>query len=124
MVILLIEDEKKQSEFIQRALEQDYYKVDPVYDGKEAIDRVEVRDYDLIIVDLNLPQVHGSDIVKRIRELKLKTPILVLTANDEVGMKVANLDSGADDYLTKPFALDELLARVRALLRHLRTAVI
>lgn len=117
MVILLIEDEKKQSEFIQRALEQDYYKVDPVYDGKEAIDRIEVRDYDLIIVDLNLPQVSGEEIVKKIRELKLKTPVLVLTANDDTNMKVANLDNGADDYLTKPFALDELLARVRALLR-------
>lgn len=117
MVILLIEDEKKQAEFIQRALEQDYYKVDVVYDGQEGIDRVEVRDYDLIIVDLNLPQVSGTDIVKRIRELKLKTPVLVLTANDDVSMKVTNLDNGADDYLTKPFALDELLARVRSLLR-------
>ncbi len=117
MIILLIEDEKKQSEFIQRALEQDYYKVDVTYDGKEALDRVEVRDYDLIIVDLNLPNVKGEDIIKRIRELELKTPVLVLTANDELGSKVANLDNGADDYLTKPFALDELLARVRALLR-------
>ncbi len=117
MVILLIEDEKKQSEFIQRALEQDYYKVDAVFDGKEAMDRVEVRDYDLIIVDLQLPQVSGVEIIKRIRELKLKTPVLVLTANDDTNMKVSNLDNGADDYLTKPFALDELLARVRALLR-------
>ncbi len=117
MIILLIEDEKKQSEFIQRALEQDYYKVDVAYDGQEALNRVEVRDYDLIIVDLNLPNVQGEDIIKRIRELELKTPVLVLTANDELGSKVANLDNGADDYLTKPFALDELLARVRALLR-------
>lgn len=117
MVILLIEDEKKQSEFIQRALEQDYYKVDAVFDGKEAMDRIEVRDYDLIIVDLQLPQVSGVEIVKRIRELKLKSLVLVLTANDDINMKVANLDNGADDYLTKPFALDELLARVRALLR-------
>jgi DNA-binding response OmpR family regulator len=123
MVILLIEDEKKQSEFIQRALEQDYYKVDAVYDGKEAIDRIEVRDYDLIIVDLQLPQVSGVEIVKRIRELKLKTPVLVLTANDDVTMKVSNLDNGADDYLTKPFALDELLARVRALLRREATPI-
>ncbi len=123
MVILLIEDERKQAEFIQKALEQDYYKVDVAYDGKEGVDRVEVRDYDLIIVDLNLPLVNGSDIVKHIRELKLKTPVMVLTANDEVGMKVANLDNGADDYLTKPFALDELLARVRALLRREATPI-
>lgn len=123
MVILLIEDEKKQSEFIQRALEQDYYKVDALFDGQEAIDRIEVRDYDLIIVDLQLPQVSGVDIVKRIRELKLKTPVLVLTANDDTSMKVANLDNGADDYLTKPFALDELLARVRALLRREATPI-
>lgn len=123
MVVLLIEDEKKQSEFIQRALEQDYYKVDAIYDGKEALDRIEVRDYDLIIVDLQLPQVSGVEIVKRIRELKLKTPVLVLTANDDTSMKVANLDNGADDYLTKPFALDELLARVRALLRREATPI-
>jgi two-component system, OmpR family, copper resistance phosphate regulon response regulator CusR len=123
MIVLLIEDEKKQSEFIQRALEQDYYKVDAVYDGKEAMDRIEVRDYDLIIVDLQLPQVSGVEIVKRIRELKLKTPVLVLTANDDTTMKVANLDNGADDYLTKPFALDELLARVRALLRREATPI-
>ena len=117
MIVLLIEDEKKQSEFIQRALEQDYYKVDVAYDGQEAINKVEVRDYDLIIVDLNLPSVQGGEIVKKIRELGLKTPVLVLTANDDVTTKVSNLDNGADDYLTKPFALDELLARVRALLR-------
>ncbi len=117
MVILLIEDEKKQAEFIQRALEQDYYKVDVAYDGREGLDRIEVRDYDLIIVDLNLPIIKGEEIVNRIRELKLKTPVLVLTANDDLNMKVMNLDNGADDYLTKPFALDELLARVRALLR-------
>ena len=117
MIVLLIEDEKKQAEFIQRALEQDYYKVDVSYDGQDALNRVEVRDYDLIIVDLNLPNVHGSEIIKRIRELGLKTPVLVLTANDDVHSKVSNLDIGADDYLTKPFALDELLARARALLR-------
>ncbi len=117
MVILLIEDEKKQAEFIERALEQDFYKVDVAYDGKRGIELVEVRDYDLIIVDLQLPLVSGTEIVKRIRELNLKTPVLVLTANDDTNMKVLNLDNGADDYLTKPFALDELLARVRALLR-------
>lgn len=117
MIILLIEDEKKQAEFIQKALEQDYYKVDVAFDGQEGLHKIEVRDYDLIIVDLNLPQISGDDLVKKIRELGLSTPVLVLTANDDVATKVSNLDSGADDYLTKPFALDELLARVRALLR-------
>lgn len=117
MVILLIEDEHKQAEFIQKALEQDYYKVDVVFDGQEALERIEVRDYDGIIVDLNLPNISGQEIVKKIRELKLSTPVLVLTANDDVTSKVENLDNGADDYLTKPFSIDELLARVRALLR-------
>ncbi len=117
MIILLIEDEKKQAEFIQKALEQDYYKVDVSYDGEDALQKIEVRDYDMIIVDLNLPKIEGGELVKRIRELGLKTPVLVLTANDDIETKVANLDHGADDYLTKPFALEELLARTRALLR-------
>lgn len=117
MVILVIEDERKQAEFIQKALEQDYYKVDTAYDGQEGLHKIEVRDYDLIIVDLNLPHVSGNDLVKKIRELGLSTPVLVLTANDDLETKLTNLDNGADDYLTKPFALDELLARVRALLR-------
>jgi DNA-binding response OmpR family regulator len=117
MVILLIEDEKKQAEFIQKALEQDYYKVDVSYDGEDGLKKIEVRDYDAIIVDLNLPKIDGNELVKRIRGLGLKTPILVLTANDDTDTKVSNLDNGADDYLTKPFALEELLARTRALLR-------
>ncbi len=117
MVILLVEDEKKQAEFIEKALEQDYYKVDVAYDGEEALKKIEVRDYDGLIIDLNLPKISGDELVTKVRELGLSTPILVLTANDSTDRKVANLDSGADDYLTKPFALDELLARVRALLR-------
>jgi DNA-binding response OmpR family regulator len=117
MVILLIEDEKKQAEFIHKALEQDYYKVDVAYDGEDGLKKIEVRDYDLIIVDLNLPKIEGGELVRRIRDLGLKTPVMVLTANDDINSKVANLDHGADDYLTKPFAIDELLARVRALLR-------
>lgn len=117
MVILLIEDEPKQSEFIATALEQAAYVVDTAYDGEEALKKIEVRDYDLMIIDLHLPKVSGEELIGRIRELKLTTPILVLTANDNTDTKVLTLNTGADDYLTKPFALDELLARVRALMR-------
>jgi DNA-binding response OmpR family regulator len=123
MVILLVEDEKKQAEFIQKALEQDYYKVDIAYDGEDALQKIEVRDYDGMIIDLNLPKISGDDLVKKVRELGLHTPILVLTANDATERKISNLDNGADDYLTKPFALDELLARVRALLRREKVAL-
>jgi DNA-binding response OmpR family regulator len=117
MVILLIEDEPKQSEFIATALEQAAYVVDTAYDGEEALKKIEVCDYDLMIVDLHLPKVSGEELIVRIRELKLTVPILVLTANDNTDTKVLMLNTGADDYLTKPFALDELLARVRALMR-------
>jgi len=123
MVILLVEDEKKQAEFIFKALDQDYYKVDIAYDGEDALKKIEVRDYDAMIVDLNLPKIDGRSLINKIRELGLSAPILVLTANDELSTKVQNLDSGADDYLTKPFAIDELLARVRALLRREKVAL-
>lgn len=123
MVILLIEDEPKQSEFIATALEQAAYVVDTAYDGEEALKKIEVRDYDLMIVDLHLPKVSGEELIGRIRELKLTAPILVLTANDNTDTKVLTLNTGADDYLTKPFALDELLARVRALMRRPNTVV-
>lgn len=123
MVILLIEDEPKQSEFISTALEQAAYVVDTAFDGEEALKKIEVRDYDLMIVDLHLPKVSGEELIGRIRELKLTVPILVLTANDNTDTKVLTLNAGADDYLTKPFALDELLARVRALMRRPATVV-
>jgi two-component system, OmpR family, copper resistance phosphate regulon response regulator CusR len=123
MIVLLIEDEPKQSEFIAIALEQAAYVVDKAYDGEEALKKIEVRDYDLIIVDLHLPKISGEELITKIRELKLTTPILVLTANDNTDTKVLTLNTGADDYLTKPFALDELLARVRALLRRPATVV-
>jgi DNA-binding response OmpR family regulator len=98
-------------------------KLDAAYDGEEALKKAEVRDYDTMIFDLNLPKLDGATLIQKVREMGLSTPILVLTANDELDTKVANLDTGADDYLTKPFAIDELLARVRALLRREKVAL-
>jgi len=117
MIILVIEDNKEQSDLIKTILEEERYVVDASTDGKEALDRVEVRDYDLLIVDLDLPSVTGQDIIKRVRELGISVPVLVVTANDQLGSVVNLLDQGADDYLTKPFAASELVARVKALLR-------
>jgi DNA-binding response OmpR family regulator len=117
MIILLIEDNQEQAELIKTVLEQERYVVDTAPDGMEGLKKVEIRDYDLVIVDLELPHVSGDTIISRVRELELSTPILVLTANDQLGSKVNVLDAGADDYLTKPFAVGELHARVRALLR-------
>ncbi len=117
MRILLVEDEKKVAAFIRKALEEEYYTVDVVYDGKEAGNFVFNDEYDLIILDIMLPYKDGISILKEIREENIYTPVLMLTAKSEISDKVLGLDSGADDYLAKPFALDELLARARALIR-------
>lgn len=117
MKILLVEDEKKVASFIKKGLEEEYYTVDVVYDGKEGLKRALGEEYDLMIMDVMLPFRDGFTLVKEIRSEKIDTPILMLTAKDSVEHKVAGLDSGADDYLTKPFAFEELLARIRALLR-------
>ncbi len=117
MKILLVEDEKKVASFIKKGLEEEYYTVDAVYDGKEGLKRAFSEEYDLMIMDVMLPFKDGFTLVKEIRSEKINTPILMLTAKDSVEHKVAGLDSGADDYLTKPFAFEELLARIRALLR-------
>ncbi|HCY75298.1 MAG: response regulator transcription factor [Ignavibacterium sp.] len=117
MRILVVEDEKKVASFVKKGLEEDYYSVDVALDGKEGSRLAFSDEYDLIIMDIMLPYKDGISILKDLRKEKITTPVLMLTAKDDISDKVLGLDSGADDYLPKPFAFDELLARVRALLR-------
>ncbi|MBI3798008.1 MAG: heavy metal response regulator transcription factor [Deltaproteobacteria bacterium] len=117
MHILLVEDEKKVASFIQRGLEAEHYTIDVAYDGETGLTQVFDGDYDLLILDVMLPKRDGLSVLQEVRRHKLNLPVLLLTARDTVADKVAGLDRGADDYLTKPFAFEELLARVRALLR-------
>jgi len=117
MRILVVEDEKKVSSFIKRGLEEEKYEVDVAYDGDEGIKLAIDRQYDAIILDWMLPKQDGLSVLKELRAQHKATPVLMLTAKDTVDDIVAGLDSGSDDYLTKPFAFAELLARVRALLR-------
>ena len=117
MRILLVEDEEKIANFIGRGLKEEYYIVDVAYDGEKGLFLAEINVYDLIILDIMLPIKDGLSICKELRSKKIDTPILMLTARDRVEDKVLGLDLGADDYLAKPFAFEELLARVRALLR-------
>lgn len=115
--ILVIEDEKKVASFIKRGLEEESYSVDTAYDGVKGQYLAEINDYDLIILDLMLPEKDGLDVCRELRQKKIKTLILMLTAKDSVNDRVEGLNIGADDYLVKPFAFDELLARIRAMLR-------
>jgi DNA-binding response OmpR family regulator len=117
MRILVVEDEKKVSNFLRQALEEEQYAVDQSFDGEEGLAMAEACDYDLMVLDLMLPKKGGMVLLQDLRKNGYKTPILVLTAKDAVGDKVKALDSGGDDYLTKPFSIEEFLARVRALLR-------
>ncbi len=117
MRILVVEDEKKVAGFIKRGLEEESYAVDVVHDGEEGQDLAESGEYDVIILDVMLPKKDGIELLKRIRDKGVNTPVLLLTARDAVEDRVKGLDSGADDYLTKPFAFEELIARLRALMR-------
>jgi DNA-binding response OmpR family regulator len=117
MRILVIEDEKKVASFIKKGLEEEYYYVDVAFDGKAGLKLALSEDYDLMIFDIMLPYRDGVSLVKDVRNSNIQTPILLLTAKLTLDDKIEGLDSGADDYLTKPFAFEELLARIRALLR-------
>ncbi|MBU4346201.1 MAG: response regulator transcription factor [Candidatus Omnitrophica bacterium] len=121
MRILLVEDERKIASFIERGLKEEHYVVDVAYDGENGLFMAEVNTYDLIILDIMLPGKDGMAICKELRRKKITAPILMLTAKDKLRDKVQGLNSGADDYLTKPFAFEELLARVRVLLRRKKT---
>lgn len=117
MRILIVEDDRKIANAIKRGLSQESYAVDVSYDGQDGLGQALTIDYDLIILDRMLPEVDGIQICKTIRDKKITTPILILTAKDKVKDRVEGLEAGADDYLVKPFAFEELLARVRALIR-------
>ncbi|MDC4223864.1 MAG: response regulator transcription factor [Candidatus Manganitrophus sp.] len=117
MRFLVVEDEEKVARFVRRALEEESYAVDVVGDGESAVDQIEVIAYDLIILDLTLPKKGGLEVLQWLRQKGQKVPVLILTARTGVGDRVKGLDLGADDYLVKPFAIEEFLARVRALLR-------
>lgn len=117
MQVLVVEDEVRLAEAIAEILKEQKYVVDVVHDGTDGLDYALSDQYDVIILDVMLPKLNGFQVVKSLREAKNSTPIVMLTAKDEVTDKVAGLDYGADDYMTKPFDAEELLARVRAVSR-------
>ena len=112
--ILIVEDEEKIARFVTLELEHEGYQVEHAADGRTAVDLALERDYDLILLDVLLPQLNGMEVLRRVRKHK-DVPVIMVTARDAVMDKVAGLDAGANDYLTKPFHLDELAARIRSL---------
>lgn len=117
MKLLIVEDEKRLCETIAKFFKDEGYTIDTCFDGNDALDYIAGTEYDAIVLDIMLPGLDGISILKRIRAKKLKTPVLLLTAKNSIEDKVDGLDSGADDYLTKPFSLEELSARIRVLIR-------
>jgi len=115
--VLIAEDDPGVQRFVAKGLKEQAYAVDAVATGPEALEQAEINSYDLIILDVMLPGLSGFEVCRRLRESGLKIPVLMLTARDAVEDRIAGLDHGADDYLTKPFEFRELLARLRALLR-------
>jgi two-component system copper resistance phosphate regulon response regulator CusR len=117
MRILLVEDEEKVSRFVTLGLNAEQFVVDRASDGITGYEMATAHPYDILVVDLMLPRLSGSELISRLRQNRIETPVLVLTARDQLDHKIKNFENGADDYLTKPFAFAELLARIRALLR-------
>ncbi|MCX6575996.1 MAG: response regulator transcription factor [Candidatus Aminicenantes bacterium] len=117
MRILIVEDDRKVGAFLQKGLREEQYAVDVCRDGEEAVDWASINSYDVIVLDIMLPKKDGFAVCRELRQKGMLTPILMLTAKDSVEDKVSGLTEGADDYLTKPFSFEELLARIRALLR-------
>ena len=120
MRVLLVEDEKRIADFISKGLSDYGYAVDVAYDGAEALDWVQAAEFDIVILDVMLPVRDGLEVCRELRRRGVHTPVLMLTARDAIEDRVRGLDSGADDYLVKPFAFVELLARLRALARRER----
>lgn len=117
MRILVAEDERDLNALLKKRLEKQKYSVDVCYDGEEAMDYLAVTNYDAVILDIMMPRKNGLQVLKYIRDKRKNVPVLLLTAKDSVEDRVAGLDAGADDYLVKPFAFEELLARIRVMLR-------
>src|SRR5436190_500435 len=123
MRILVVEDEHKIASSIKKGLEQENLAVDLAFTGNEGYDLASSENYDLIILDVMLPQMSGIEICQKLREANIHTPILMLTAKSQINDKVEGLNSGADDYLSKPFAFEELLARIKALSRRPKNSI-
>jgi DNA-binding response OmpR family regulator len=117
MRILFVEDDRSIVRFVKKGLSENSYTVDVAFDGEEGLDLALHRGYDLIILDILLPKMDGREVLKRLRKMEIQTPVIFLTAKDTERDIVQGLNLGADDYLTKPFSFNELLARIRALLR-------
>ena len=115
--ILLVEDEEKLARMVEMELKYEGYQVEKAFDGRTGLERARSGDFDLVLLDIMLPQLSGMEVLRRLRK-ESQIPVIMLTARDSVMDKVSGLDSGADDYITKPFAIEELLARIRAALRN------